>query len=306
MRCARRARARLVASTDLVNSGSSVPTRAVVALDIGYTKLSAAVVTLDGDIVVSDRVPTPPRDPWVAVAGLVSRVLAASDGVDVIALGAGCGGPMTPGGDAVSPLHIPAWRDFPLRSALEDLVQRPVVVDNDAKALALGEGWLGAARGSRNFLAVVVGTGVGAGLVVDGRLLHGERGNAGHIGHVIVEHGGRSCRCGARGCLEAYLSGSAIETHTGQPARHATASVIEDAARRFGRALASVAALTSIELVVMGGSVALGWGEPFFEAARREFAERSRLGFTQSVAIVPAGSRTALLGAAALVRPADE
>ena len=306
MRCAKHVRARLVASTDLVIPGSSASTRAVVALDIGYTKLSAAVVTLAGDVVVSDRVPTPPRDPWLAVAGLVSRVLAASDGVEVIALGAGCGGPMTPGGDTVSPLHIPAWRDFPLRAALEDLVQRPVVVDNDAKALALGEGWLGAARGSKNFMAVVVGTGVGAGLVVDGRLLHGERGNAGHIGHVIVEHGGRECRCGAHGCLEAYLSGSAVEVATGQPTRHATASVIEDAARRFGRALSSVAALTSVELVVVGGNVALGWGEPFFEATRREFAERSRLGFTQSVTIVPAGSRSSLLGAAALARPADE
>lgn len=306
MPCAKRGPARLVASTDSVVPGSSASSRAVLALDIGSTKLAAAVVNLDGDIVVSDRVPTPPRDPWTAVAGLVSRVMAAADSVDVIALGAACGGPMTPGGDTVSPLHIPAWRDFPLRAVLEDLVQRPVVVDNDAKALALGEGWLGAARGSNNFMAVVVGTGVGSGLVVDGRLLHGERGNAGHVGHVIVEHGGRACRCGARGCLEAYLSGWAIETHTGQPARHATASVIEDAARRFGRALSSVAALTSVELVIVGGSVAVGWGEPFFEATRREFAERSRLGFTQSVAIVPAGSRSGLLGAAALARPADE
>ena len=274
----------------------------MLALDIGGTKLSAAVVTLEGSIVVSDRVSTPARDPWSAVASIVSRTLAAADGVEVVAVGAGCGGPMTSGGEAVSPLHIPAWRDFPLRSALRDLVQRPVVVDNEAKALALGEGWLGVARGATNFMAVVVGTGVGAGLVIDGRLLHGDDGNAGHIGHVIVESGGRECRCGAHGCLEAYLSGVAIEQHTGQPARYATPAVIEDAARRFGRAVSSVAALTSIELVVVGGGVALGWGASFFEAARREFAERSRLGFTQSIAIEPAGGRSSLLGAAALAR----
>lgn len=302
MRCAKLVPVHRVASTDSVTSDSPATRRAVVALDIGGTKLAAAVVTIDGDVVVSDRVPTPSRDPWTAVAGLVSRVLAASEGVEVVALGAGCGGPMVSGGDTVSPLHIPAWRDFPLRTALQDLVQIPVVVDNDAKALALGEGWLGVARASKNFMAVVVGTGVGAGLVVDGRLLHGERGNAGHIGHVIVEHGGRSCRCGAHGCLEAYLSGRAIEQNTGQPARHATPAVIEDSARRFGRAVASVAALTSIELVVVGGSVALGWGAPFFDATRRELAERSRLGFTQSITIEPAGSRSSLLGAAALAR----
>jgi glucokinase len=274
----------------------------VLALDIGGTKLSAAVVTLDGTFVVSDRVPTPTRDPWTAVAGIVSRTMAAADGVDVVAVGVGCGGPLSVTGDTVSPLHIPAWREFPLRTAVSDLVQRPVVVDNDAKALALGEGWLGAARDSKNFMAVVVDTGVGAGLVVDGRLLHGDDGNAGHIGHVIVESGGRLCRCGARGCLEAYLSGVAIEQHTGQPARHATPVVIEDAARRFGRAIASVAALTSLERVIVGGSVARGWGEPFFDATRREFAERSRLGFTQSVTIEPAGERSGLLGAAALAR----
>lgn len=285
-----------------MTSRSGEATRAVLALEIGGTKLAAAVVTLEGSVIVSDRVPTPSRDPWSAVSGLVSRVMAASVGVDVIALGAGCGGPMTSGGETVSPLHIPTWRDFPLRSALQDLVQRPVAVDNDAKALALGEGWLGVARESKNFMAVVVGTGVGAGLVVDGRLLHGEHGNAGHIGHVIVERGGRHCRCGAHGCLEAYVSGVAIEQITGQPARYASASVIDDAARRFGRAVSSVAALTSIELVVVGGSVALGWGAPFFETARREFAERSRLGFTQTIAIEPAGARSSLLGAASLAR----
>lgn len=288
-----------------MNSMSSAP-RAVLGLDIGGTKLAAAVVALDGSILISDRVPTPSRDPWTAVAGLVSRVLAAAEGVEVVALGVGCGGPMAPGGETVSPLHIPSWREFPLRQSLHELTGRPVVVDNDAKALALGEGWLGAARGASDYMTVVVGTGVGAGLVLDGRLIHGSFGNAGHIGHVIVEPDGLPCRCGARGCLEAYVSGVAIEARTGQPARHASPAIVDDAARRFGRAVASVAALTSLELVVVGGGVALGWGDQFFEAARREFAERSRLGFTQSIVLEPAGSRSGLLGAAALARSLAE
>lgn len=275
--------------------------RAVLALDIGGAKSVAAVVAVDGRILVSDRIPTPPRDPWSAVAGLVSRVQAAADDdVEIVALGAGCVGPMTSNGDTVSPLHVPAWRDFPLRASLAELVRLPVAVDNDAKVLALGEGWLGAARSVRNFMAVVVGSGVGAGLVIDGRLVHGSRSNAGHIGHVIVEQQGRECRCGARGCLEAYLSGAEIERHTGQPARQAPAIVVEDAARRLGRAIASVAALTSPELVVVGGSLVHAWGAPFLDATRREFAERSRLGFTQSVTIESADARSALLGAAAL------
>lgn len=275
-----------------------------VALDIGGTKLAAAMVTHDGSVVVSDRVPTPTRDPWTAVAGLVSRVIAATPDVEPMALGAGCGGPMARGGETVSPLHIPAWRDFPLRQSLVDLVGVPVAIDNDAKALALGEGWLGAARGVRNFMAVVIGTGVGAGLVIDGRLVDGGSGNAGHIGHVIVEEGGVACRCGANGCLEAYVSGSAIEARAGQSARRASSATILDAGRRFGRAVASVAAVTSIERVVVAGSVAWGWGDEFFVAARDEFATRSRLSFTQSIDIVAAGPRAGLIGAAALARRA--
>lgn len=275
-----------------------------VALDIGGTKLAAAMVTLDGSVVVSDRVPTPTRDPWTAVAALVSRVVAATPDIEPRALGAGCGGPMTRGGETVSPLHIPTWREFPLRDSLVDLVGLPVAVDNDAKALALGEGWLGAATGLANYLAVVIGTGVGAGLVVDGRLIDGGSGNAGHIGHVIVEEGGFECRCGARGCLEAYLSGSAIEARTGQSAQRASSATILDAGRRFGRAVASVAALTSIERVVVAGSVAWGWGDEFFAAARDEFAARSRLSFTQTIDIVAAGPRAGLIGAAALARRA--
>ncbi|MGA1163083.1 MAG: ROK family protein [Ilumatobacteraceae bacterium] len=273
-----------------------------VALDIGGTKLAAAMVTVDGSVVISDRVPTPTRDPWSAVAALVSRVIAATPDVEPLALGAGCGGPMERGGETVSPLHIPAWRGFPLRSSLRELVDLPVAVDNDAKALALGEGWLGEAKGLGNYMAVVIGTGVGAGLVVGGHLIDGGSGNAGHLGHVIVEEGGLACRCGAHGCLEAYLSGSAIETRTGQSARQSSSATIVDAGRRFGRAVASVAALTSIERVVVAGSVALGWGDEFFMSARDEFGARSRLSFTQSIDIVPAGPRAGLIGAAALAR----
>ena len=107
----------------------------------------------------------------------------------------------------MSPLNIPGWRDFPLRRRLAEALGVAVHIDNDAKALALGEGWRGAARGERDFIAMVVSTGVGGGIVLDGRLLDGADGNAGHIGHVIVEPDGRLCACGGQGCLEAEASG---------------------------------------------------------------------------------------------------
>lgn len=272
----------------------------VVAVDIGGTKTAAGIVLPDGSIVVRDRIATPSRDPWSAVARLVTRVIAAAPDVELTAVGVGCGGPMNDHG--VSPLHIPSWKNFPLRESMSDLTRRPVVVDNDAKTFALAEGWRGAASGSRNFVGVIVGTGVGAGLVIDGRLAHGDARNAGHIGHVVVEPDGKECRCGARGCLEAYLAGRNVAEETGRSPRSAASALIERNGRFLGRALASVVALTSIDRAVIGGGVAEGWGEPFLDAARREFAERARLGFAHGVAIEASrlGERAGLIGAAAL------
>ena len=205
-------------------------------------------------------------------------------------------------GTEVSPLNIPAWVSFPLRSRLESLTGLAVTVDNDAKALALAEGWVGAARGSSNFMGMVVSTGVGGGIVLDGRLLDGRSGNAGHIGHVIVEPEGRLCRCGARGCLEAEASGNAIREMTGRSPAEATPELVSRTGRLVGLAVASVTSLLDIELTVVSGSVALGFGGPFFAAASKELATRSRIAFTSGARIEPAGlgSSGPLIGAGAV------
>jgi glucokinase len=207
---------------------------------------------------------------------------------------------MTPGGEEVSPLNIPAWRSFPLRSRLRELTGLPVFVDNDAKALALGEGWVGAAAGRRDYIAMVVSTGVGGGIVLEGRLLSGRLGNAGHIGHVIVVPGGRRCQCGGRGCLEAEASGTALAAITGQPARLAPPAVVQHAGTMVGRAIASVVNLLDLPLAVVSGSVALGFGDPFFGAAQAEMDELCRLEFARGALVVPGGlgDRGPLIGAA--------
>jgi glucokinase len=202
----------------------------------------------------------------------------------------------------VSPLNIPGWRHFPLRDRVAELTGLPTSLDNDAKALALGEGWVGAARGCRNFLAMVVSTGVGGGIVLDGQLVNGRSGNAGHIGHVIVEPEGRPCACGARGCLEAEASGTAIAVITGRPPAEAPPDVITRCGTLVGRAVASLVSALDIELITVAGSVALGYGTPFFEAANDELRARARLSFTRSASIVPAGlgDRGPLVGAGAV------
>lgn len=269
--------------------------------------MAAGLVDDEASILSEHQVPTPKsEDPEVlfdALAGLVHDVQTGATRVAELC-GVGCGGPMTRGGETVSPLNIPAWRGFELRRRLVEATGLPVAVDNDAKALALGEGWVGAARGAENFLAMVVSTGIGGGIVLGGALLDGHSGNAGHIGHVIVEPYGRRCPCGGRGCLEAEASGLSIAAYTGKAPAEAPLAVKKRTGRLVGRAVASVVNLLDLPLVVVAGSVALGFGPPFFAAAQAEMDERCRLEFSRGARIVPAGlgPRGPLIGAAAVGR----
>ena len=273
------------------------------AIDVGGTKLAVGIVADTGEVLVRDRVATPTRDVWPALSRVVLRVLAAAPTPPVSA-GIGCGGPMNPTTRSVSPLHIPSWKEFALADEVETLTQLPTVLDNNAKAVALGEAWCGAAMGVRDFVAVVMGAGVGGGIVSGGKLLEGRLGNAGHIGHIVVEPEGRDCRCGGRGCLEAYCSGQAIEDETGRPPQRAPQAIVERTGLLTGRALASLGAICDLQMAVIGGSVALGFGEPFFSAAQQELDQRARLSFTSGFRVVPAGlgQLAPLVGAAALAR----
>ena len=278
--------------------------RAYLAVDIGGTKLSCGVVSLDGRVLAQERCATPPAQVWDTLSALVGRVMAGAAHLQLIACGVGAGGPMSDNGDKVSTLSIPSWRNFALRSSLAQLTGLATFVDNDAKAVVLGETWCGAAVGCRDVIGMVVSTGVGGGIITDGRLLDGDSGNAGHIGHICVVPNGRLCKCGARGCLEAVASGTAIAEMTGQPAAHAPAHVIEQTGMYVGRAVASVAALLDLRLAVIGGSVALGFGEPFFRAAQTEADRYATLEFARGIRLLPAGlgADAPLVGAAAIAR----
>jgi glucokinase len=285
-------------------TGAELPTEdLVLAVDVGGTKMAVAVVDGTGRLLWSTRGPTPNdgTDPLGELERLVGEV---PPGLSPVACGVGIGGPMTGGGTSVSPLNIPAWREFPLGDRLADRTGLKTWVDNDAKALALGEAWVGAGVGRRGFLAMVVSTGVGGGIVLDGRLLDGDDGNAGHVGHVIVEPDGRRCECGGYGCLEAEASGLSIAAITGRPAAQADLAMRERTGRLVGRGVASVCNLLDLGLVTVAGSVALGFGTPFFSAAQAEMDLRCRLGFSRGAEIVPSalGAEGPLVGAAAVAR----
>lgn len=299
----------------------------MLAIDVGGTKLAAGIVDATGSVLLRRRRPSPvtgdAEEIWAALDGLVEQVLAAYGG-QVVGAGIGCGGPMSwPAGD-VSPINMPAWRDFPLRARVaERLGGRPVRLHNDAICLAAAEHWVGAGRGAGNVLGMVVSTGVGGGLVLADRLLDGATGNAGHIGHVIVEPGGTRCGCGARGCLEAVARGPAVVAWAvergwaGEPTGIALAAAalagdptaraaFARAGRALGQAVASAVHLCDVEVVALGGGLAAA-GAPLWEPLAASYAEHARLPFSRRARVVPAelGERAGLIGPAALVLRGD-
>ena len=154
-------------STD-ATGGAGGDAECLLAIDIGGTKMAAGIVTAAGSILDRRQRPTAVTDTaddlFADLVALIDELSWRSAGV--VACGVGCGGPMTLGGEAVSPVNIPAWRGFRLRARLAEVTELPVFVDNDAKALALGEGWKGAAVGVSDYIGMVVSTGVGGGIVL--------------------------------------------------------------------------------------------------------------------------------------------
>jgi glucokinase len=307
--------------------------RPVLAVDIGGTKLAAGLVEPAGRVQLWSQVPTP-RDLdaeqlWRTLDALITDVLdgAGVTPAELAGCGCGCGGPMKWPSGVVSPLNIPAWRDFPLRSRLAERLGTLVRVHNDSICLVAAEHWRGAGRGRDNVLGMVVSTGVGGGLVLDGRLIEGASGNAGHIGHVVVDPDtGPECACGGRGCLEAIARGPALvawaQSEGWRPDQDdATARELAgDAAlghpiglaamRRAGRALgiaiASATCLCDLEVVSIGGGLSQA-GPLLFDPLEEARRAHARLEFARQVTVVPAalGQSAGLVGAAALIFAAD-
>jgi glucokinase len=270
-------------------------TRYVVGLDMGGTNIRTGAVAPDGRVLLLRRAPARAGESAAAVAhniaaqvrGLIDAACARGWGTPR-AIGVAVPGPLNVfTGTVMDAPHVKAWRAFPLRRRLEAALGRTVVIENDANAWALGEFWRGAARGRRTVVLLTLGTGVGGGLIVDGRIVHGRSGMAGELGHLTVEPEGMPCDCGARGCLEAYASSSGmrglvairlgLKSGAPLPARYLDGdgnfsvrgltaaarardrdalAVFATAGRYLGIAIASLLNIFNPELVVIGGGVA--------------------------------------------------
>lgn len=282
--------------------------RPILALDIGGTNIAAGIVGQEGRLLKRqsggnpqvENVDTDAEVMFNAVTEMLDR-FGPFDQFD--GLGVGCGGPMDRGGYHVSTLNIPSWRRFPLHERLAAHTGLPTAIDNDAKALALAEGWVGSATGVDNYIAMVVSTGVGGGIVLNGRLLDGAAGNAGHIGHVFVCPESEVAPPNhVPGLLESEASGTGIAARIGSPAVNASTEEIRHTGTLVGRAVGSVANLLDLRLALVAGSVALGYGEPFFSSAQAEIDRLCTLDYSRGTRIQPAGLGVEgpLIGAAAV------
>lgn len=284
----------------------------MLALDIGGTKIAGGLVDTDGTLARSATRPTG-TDPFAALTEVVTELAPG----DVTGVGIACAGPVDSVAGTVSPINIPSWRDFPLVEKVRALVGAPVALAGDGLCMALGEHWAGAGQGSTAMLGIVVSTGVGGGLVLDGRPFGGRTGNAGHVGHVVVEPDGVACTCGGRGCVETVASGTHLvrwareQGWTGADARalaadaHAGDAVAAEAFRRGGQAvglaITATAAVCDLDLVVIGGGVAQV-GDLLFEPIRATLAQHARLSYLRRLRVEQAklGGQAGLYGAAAL------
>lgn len=320
---------------DEPDKGNTLPdtTEVVLAADLGGTNLRAATVDGEGQIHERIKQPTPKAekaDEIVRVIVAAARDCerrAAARGARIRAVSV-----VVPGtvrakeGVVMQAPNVPCLDGFRLGAALESELQWPAVLENDANAAAVGEMWKGAGRGRKTIICVTLGTGVGGGIIIDGKLWRGIDGSAGEIGHIGVEpFGGVACTCGSRGCLEVYASATAIvrmtrearprypnsplHTSEGLTAKNVYESGLKgdelalEVFRRMGIylgvGLASLINIFNPEMIVVGGGVADGW-DLFIHHVREQVAARAFPVPAHRAEIVQAerGDDAGLLGAA--------
>jgi len=311
-------------------------------LDLGGTNIKAGVVNDAGAILAKTSVPTPTgRDAVVQAIAQAARAALADAGLSIDQVRRACVG--SPGpidmkrGIVMDAPNLPGFRNMPLAARMTDLLGRPTVIENDANAAAFGEYWAGAGRDPnvRHLIMLTLGTGIGGGVVIDGRVLHGGFGFAAEIGHTILIPDGRPCGCGQRGCLEAYASASAAARRAaeaiadGQPStltsidqNKLTAEDVFDAARHgdkladrlvqqtadyLGLACVNLTRTFDPQMIIFAGGMSLA-GDLLFDPLRRAFERYTWRLTDTTVTIAPAelGNDTGIIGAAGIAWSLDQ
>lgn len=305
-------------------------------IDIGGTNSKIGIVDTSGKVLAHTSFSSRAKEPFEAfLASLAHHVDILKNKIDApfIIRGVGIGAPNANyySGQMENPVNF-KWGDIvPIVASIEDLMQVPTVMTNDANAGAVGEMRFGSGRGMKNFVLITLGTGLGSGLVVDGKLVHGKHGLAGEMGHIIVKADGRKCNCGNQGCLETYASATGIkrtvfklmaDMNSTSPLRNITyadmtAKMITEAAlagnelaqhafeytgQILGRKLADTVAYLNPDAIILSGGLTKA-GDLLLEPTK-EYMELHTFpilrGKTQLLISTLTGANTAVLGAAAL------
>jgi len=271
-------------------------------IDLGGTQARVAVARSDGRITAVRKVHTADLgnpDAFMRWAAQTLESLRGRERIRSIAIGSP--GPIDlKRGVLVNPPNLRGWRNVHLRDMLAELTGARVFLENDANLAGLGEFHQGAGRGTRNLVYITWSTGVGAGLIVDGKLYEGSHGTAGEFGHTILDPTGPLCTCGQRGCLEQLAAGHGIAAQAGRPALEVFAAagrgepqakmIVTKAAVYMGLGLINITNVMDPDMIVIGGGIVQSWSlvegvlretlasSPFIKPARRPKLRRARLG----------------------------
>lgn len=292
------------------------PTPSVLAMDVGGTKLAAGLLTIDDTLQHRAEVPTLAREGAEAILArlieLAQKVIETAP-QPPLAVGVASAGQIDPdSGDVIFATdNLPGWTGLALGQRLSTVLGLPVFVENDVNCFALAEAILGAGKGYRHQLLVAVGTGVGGGVIVDGKLYSGHLGRGGEVGHMCVVPGGRPCTCGQQGCLESYTATRVMLPHSGFASMHELAQhylagetipAVDESALWLGRGLAMAAHLLGPEILLVGGSTGL-LGERYLDAVKESYQVAAMKSY-RNIPIVPTqlGADSGLLGAGVLAR----
>jgi glucokinase len=235
----------------------------IVGVDIGGTNIVVGALPEDGSQLVGvSKVPTEaqrgPKHVVDRIVGLIGKAIdaveeAGAARTDVVGVGIGSPGPLDRASGTVIETPNLGWRHFPLRDLISNAVDLPATLDNDANCATYGEWWLGAGRNVDTLVGLTLGTGIGGGIVLNGKLYHGVNDAAGELGHTTIDSTGRKCKCGNYGCLEAYASGPAIALRAVEGLESGAESILGDL---VGGRLEGITAAVVYEAVVLGDAFA--------------------------------------------------
>lgn len=283
------------------------------AIDVGATKVAVGLVARDGEVLVRIDISSKAASLQELNDSLATAIfnVCQRDGVKIVGAGIGSAGPIDKDLGTINPVNIPHWVDFSLVDFVREVSGvRDVRIIGDASALAYAEFILGAGRGATNLMGIVVSTGIGGGVVLNGAFHVGRTGNAGLIGHSVVVQNGAQCACGQLGCVEAYASGTNMAKAFGADNFEAVADaarsgdaraleVIEEGAAVMALGLLNAVALMDLDTIVVGGGV-MNADEIYWPILQKHFeSEMKKLNFPGNVALKNAtlGKDSGLVGA---------